>query len=71
MEENQLKRISGSYFSYYKSKQIQGLSVVKIYKLKAFDKNGKAIKSGLYDPAMGVSPTSKYSMYITINTLYF
>ena len=51
-----IRKLSGVYFSYYKPDKIANLSVVKVHKFKAFDKNGKAIVGGLYDPAMGTSP---------------
>ena len=56
------KRLSGVYFSYYRPKQVAAVSVVKVHKFKAFDKHGRAIKGGLYDPAMGVSPTDRRSV---------
>jgi len=37
MEEKEEKVLTGVYFSYYKPKQIQQLSVVKVWKFKAFD----------------------------------
>ena len=54
-------KLRSVYFSFYKPAQISELSVVRIHKFKAFDKHGRAIKGGLYDPAMGVSPTDRHS----------
>ncbi len=59
------KRLNGIVFGFYSPSEIVSVSVKEITNPLAFDQINRALKNGLYDPAMGVSPYERYSKCVT------
>lgn len=59
------RRLGGILFGFYSPDEVRKASVVEIKCLSAFDQFGNALKDGLYDPRMGVSPYERNARCVT------